>query len=125
MLYRILADAAVLIHAAFVAYVVFGGLLVLRWRRSAWLHVPCALWGAVIEFAGWVCPLTPLENWLRTKAGEAAYAGDFVGRYVLPVLYPERLTRNVQLILGTLVVVLNLAVYSLFLIRLKRRRSGR
>jgi hypothetical protein len=113
MSYRLLADGVLLLHAAFVAFVTFGGLLALRWRRAAWLHVPCALWGAAVELAGWVCPLTPLENWLRARAGEALYSGDFVERYLLPALYPENLTRGVQLSLGILVLGINAAVYGL------------
>ena len=89
-----LADLVVLIHFAFVVFVVAGGLLVWKWPRVAWLHVPCALWGAAVEFGGWVCPLTPLENTLRVRAGEAGYQGDFVARHVMPVLYPEGLTRE-------------------------------
>lgn len=107
-----IADLLVLLHLAFVAFVVAGGLLVLRWPHLAWVHVPCAAWGAVVSFAGWVCPLTPLENHFRQQAGEAGYSGDFVARYLLPVLYPEGLTREAQVVLGALVVVVNTAVYA-------------
>src|SRR2546422_952972 len=91
-----------------------------RWSRIAWLHLPCALWGAVIEYQGWVCPLTPLENDLRRRAGLAGYAGGFVEHYVLPVLYPAGLTRPVQALLGTLVVVVNLIAYGVLLRRALR-----
>ena len=94
---------------------VLGGLLVLRWRRAAWVHLPAAVWGVVIEWAGWICPLTPLENQLRKLGGEAGYPGGFVEHYVLPALYPAGLTREVQLALGILVIVLNAVVYSLVL----------
>jgi hypothetical protein len=107
----LLADFVVLVHAAFVVFVIVGGVLVWRWPRLAWLHVPCALWGAAVEFAGWVCPLTPLENQLRVRAGEVAYGGDFAGRYVMPVLYPEGLTRGWQFALGAVVVGVNGVVY--------------
>jgi len=118
---RVLADLVVVLHLAFVAFVVLGGLLVLRWPRLAWLHVPAAVWGTLIEFAGWVCPLTPLENRLRYLGGEAGYEGGFVERYLLGVLYPEGLTPEAQLALGMLVLVVNGAVYA----RLWRRRWRR
>lgn len=111
MQYLLLANLVVLLHLAFVGFVVLGALLVLRWPRLAWIHLPCALWGALIEFAGWVCPLTPLENRLRQLGGQAGYAGGFVEHYLLPVLYPQNLTRPVQVALGTLVLILNAAAY--------------
>lgn len=120
--YGYLADLVVALHLAFVLFVVLGGLLVLRWRWVAYLHVPAAIWGAWIEFAGWVCPLTPLENSLRSAAGGAAYQGDFVEHYILPVLYPSALTRNIQLILGCLVLGLNLGIYG-FLLRRSAENS--
>lgn len=101
----------VLAHAAFVVFVVAGGLLVARRPRLAWLHVPAALWGAFIEFSGGICPLTPLENELRARGGLAAYSGDFVARYVLPVLYPADLTHEIQILLGTIALAVNLVVY--------------
>lgn len=115
-----LADAVLVAHFAFVLFVVLGGLLVLRWPKAAWAHVPAAVWGAAIEFFGWICPLTPLENELRRRAGEAGYSGDFVARYLLPVLYPEGLTRDVQLALGTTVLVVNLGIYAVAIQRNRR-----
>jgi len=112
MLFRLLADATVVLHLLFVAFVVCGGLLVLRWRRVVWVHVPAAAWGAWIEFAGWICPLTPLENWLRAQGGAATYTTSFVERYLLPVLYPASLSRDVQWTLGLLVILLNGIVYA-------------
>lgn len=109
--FRLLADAVVLLHLGFVLFVLLGGLLALRWPAVRWVHLPAALWGAWIELSGGICPLTPLENALRQRAGEAAYTGDFVGRYVLPVLYPHALTRRIQLFLAVLVVGVNLGVY--------------
>ncbi|HKH45753.1 MAG TPA: DUF2784 domain-containing protein [Thermoanaerobaculia bacterium] len=123
MLYRLLADLIVLLHTGFVLFVVLGGLLALRWPRAAWLHLPAALWGAGIEFAAGICPLTPLENHLRRLGGEAGYTGGFVEHYVLPVLYPDGLTREVQLVLGTFVVVLNLAVYTIVWRRSRRAKD--
>jgi uncharacterized protein DUF2784 len=111
------------IHFLFVLFVVLGGLLVLRWPRVAYLHIPAAIWGAAIEFAGWVCPLTPLENELRRQAGSAGYSGSFIEHYILPVLYPSALSREIQLLLGFLVVAVNLAVYC-YLFRAKANRPG-
>jgi hypothetical protein len=107
----VLAEVVVGFHLAFVLFVVLGGFLVLRWPRLAWLHLPAAAWGALIEFAGWVCPLTPLENHLRRAGGNAEYAGGFVEHYLLPVLYPAGLTRGTQYVLGASVVGVNAAVY--------------
>jgi uncharacterized protein DUF2784 len=108
---HVLADLVVAIHIAFVLFVVLGGLLVLRWRRLAYVHVPAAVWGAWIEFTGRICPLTPLENSLRARAGQAGYSGGFIEHYLLPLLYPSALTRTIQLVLGALVVVINLGIY--------------
>ena len=99
-------------HFAFVLFVVLGGVLALRWRGLIWVHLPCAFWGAWIEFTGGICPLTPLENWLRIRAGEAGYDGGFVEHYLLPVLYPTGLTRGIQIGLGLAVVAINVAIYS-------------
>ena len=122
MLYRTLADAVVVLHAAFVLFVVLGGLAALRWPRAAWLHLPAALWGAGIEFAGGICPLTPLENRLRRLGGEAGYEGGFVEHYLWPVLYPSGLTREVQVALGLAVLAVNVAVYATVIRRQCRRR---
>lgn len=112
-LYRLLADVVVLVHLAFVLFVIAGGMLALRWPRVAWVHVPCAAWGALIELAGWICPLTPLENWLRVQGGDTGYAGGFVEHYVIPLLYPHALTRATQVVLGVAVIAVNLTVYAL------------
>lgn len=122
MHYGLLADLVVVVHLGFVVFVVVGGLLVLRWGWVVWLHLPSALWGALIEFFGWMCPLTPLERWLRRRAGEAGYEGGFVEHYILPVLYPGELTREIQIALGVGVVVLNLCVYG-WLLRSRRARG--
>jgi hypothetical protein len=119
MLYRLIADILVALHLVFVVFVVLGVLLVLRRPRLAWAHLPCALWGALIEFAGWICPLTPLEIRLRLLGGQAGYTGGFVEHYLLPLLYPQDLTRTVQVLLGSLVLALNAAGYA----RLWRRRA--
>ncbi len=117
MPYRTLADLVVLIHLGFVVFVVAGALLVVRWRWVAWLHLPAAAWGALIEFAGWVCPLTPLENWLRGRGGAGGYGGGFVEHYIIPILYPGELTRGIQIGLGFAVLAVNLAVYGWVLAR--------
>lgn len=109
-----LADLVVIAHALFIVFVVAGGLLVLRWPRAAWVHLPAAVWGVLIEWAGWICPLTPLENTLRRAAGQAGYSGGFVERYLLPMIYPAGLTPSVQLWLGLVVLVVNVAIYALW-----------
>jgi hypothetical protein len=105
-----------------VLFVVAGGLLVLRWPRIAWVHLPAAAWGAWVEFAGWICPLTPMENWFRQRGGQTGYTVSFVDQYVLPVLYPATLSRETQWVLGGFVVAVNIGVYVLVLRR--ARRSG-
>lgn len=122
MAFRLLADASVVVHILFVAFVVFGGLFVLRWPWLVWLHVPAALWGAWVEFAGAVCPLTHLEHWLRQQSGQGAYSSGFIERYLMPVLYPEGFTRNLQWVLGSAVVLVNVVVYSIVVGRRMRRR---
>jgi hypothetical protein len=117
MAFRTLADAVVAVHLAFVLFVVFGGLAVARRPSVAWVHLPAAAWGACVEFAGWVCPLTPLENWLRSQGGGTEYASTFVEHYVLPILYPSSLSRELQWALGGLVVLVNAVVYTVILRR--------
>ncbi len=119
MNYRLLADLVLLAHAAFVAFVVLGGLVVLRWPRIAWVHLPVVAWGAGIEFMGGLCPLTPLENHWRRLAGEQGYGGGFVENYLLTALYPDGLTRGVQVALGLVVIAVNVAIYA----RLWRRKK--
>jgi prolipoprotein diacylglyceryltransferase len=115
MTYRVLTETVVLAHFAFVLFVVVGGLLVLKWPRVAWAHVPAAVWGILVEWSGWVCPLTPLEEWLRVKAGGVSYEGGFIAHYLMPVLYPVGLTRERQLTLSVVVVVVNGLIYWRFM----------
>jgi hypothetical protein len=115
----LLADATIVLHIAFVFFVVCGGLLVVRWPRIAWVHVPAAAWGAWVEFAHWTCPLTPLENWFHERAGGATYSSGFIEHYVLPILYPSSLSRPLQWVLGGLVLLVNGAVY----VAVLRRRA--
>jgi hypothetical protein len=119
--YGRLADLVVVVHLAFVVFVVAGGILVLRWPRLAWVHLPAAAWGAWIELSGWICPLTPLEVRLRQAGGEAGYAGGFIEHYLEPILYPVGLQRGVQILLAALVIGINALVY----LRLVRRRVSR
>ena len=120
MLFRVLADLVVVVHFAFVLLVVLGGLLVLRWPRVAWVQLPAAVWGMVIEWAGWICPLTPLENSLRARGGAAGYGGGFVEHYLLHVLYPAGLTRNGQVVLGLAVLAVNAVAYGVLVARWRR-----
>ena len=118
------ADFIVALHFLFVAFVVLGGLLVLRWPRVIWLHVPAVIWGALVEFTGWICPLTPLENRLRRASGETGYQGDFIAHYILPVLYPNGLTRTDQLVLGGLALAINIVIYAFVAVRHRRRTAN-
>ena len=101
---RLAADLLVVIHLGFILFVIGGGFLLLKWRWLVVAHLPAALWGALIEFQGWLCPLTPLEQRLRLAAGEQGYAGGFIQHYLLPVIYPEALTRDIQILLGVAVI---------------------
>lgn len=122
MIYRALADLVLVVHLAFVLFVVLGGLLVLRWPRLAWLHVPAAVWGVLTEYTGWICPLTPLENSLRERGGGAGYSGGFLEHYIQPVLYPAGLTRGTQIVLGSLALLVNLTAYGVVVARRGRFR---
>jgi hypothetical protein len=122
--YRIAADAVVVLHAAFVCFVVLGGLFCLKWRGGVLLHLPAAAWGVWIEWSGGTCPLTPLEIRLRRLGGAAGYHGGFVQHYLLPLLYPDDLSRGVQIALGALVVLVNLAIYTAVARRWRRRGNS-
>ncbi|MFL5564950.1 MAG: DUF2784 domain-containing protein [Gemmatimonadaceae bacterium] len=121
MIYRILADLVLVLHLAFVIFVVAGARLVIHRPRVAWLHLPAVVWGVLIEYAGWICPLTPLENSLRMRGGEAGYSGGFIEHYLLATLYPTGLTRTTQVALGTAVLILNLVVYGTLLKTMRKR----
>jgi hypothetical protein len=121
-LFGVLAGLVVVAHMAFVGFAAFGGLLVIRRPWIAMLHLPGAAWASYVEFSGELCPLTPLESALRRRAGLDDYAGDFVARYLLPVLYPEGLTRDAQIVIGLVVVAVNLAIYG-WAIRMRTRRA--
>lgn len=120
MPYGLLADLILLLHLVFVLFAVAGGALVWRWPRLAWLHLPTVAWGVWIEFSHGICPLTPLENRLRASAGQSGYEGDFIGHYLLPLIYPDSLTPGIQILLGALVLAIN-GVFYAWLVRRKRQ----
>ena len=118
MLYRLAADSLVLFHLSFILFVLFGGLLALKWHRVMWLHLPAVAWGIAVEVLHLPCPLTRWENLFRHLAGQDGYAGGFIEHYILTLIYPAGLTPQIQLGLGALVLLINAAVY----VRLIRRR---
>ncbi len=118
--YRLLADAVVAFHGLFIVFVILGSFLAWRWRFVAVVHIPCALWGMLIEYRGWICPLTPLENSLRMRAGQAGYGGGFIEHYLVPAMYPSGLTPRIQAALGTAVLVINVFAYAVLIRRLTR-----
>jgi len=111
MLERILADFLVILHMAFICFVILGGVLVIRWKRVSFLHIPAVVWGALIEFQGWICPLTPMEQHLRHLAGQSGYRDGFIEHYLVPLIYPNGLTRTLQISIGVFVILVNLAIY--------------
>ena len=119
MFYKLAADAVVLLHLGFVLFVVTGGLLVFRWRWMVLLHLPAVIWAVLLEFNGWLCPLTPLELSLRAAGGQAGYGGGFVEHYILPALYPAELDTTLQIALGSFVIAINITLYGWLLWRLK------
>jgi hypothetical protein len=123
MSHRILADAVLLLHGLYIVFAVAGAALVWRWPRLAWLHLPAVAWAVWVEWAGWICPLTPLENEFRRAAGQAGYGSGFIEHYLLGLIYPEGLTRGVQIGLGALVALLNLMVYVRLLLARRSKRG--
>jgi Protein of Unknown function (DUF2784) len=121
LIYRGFADLVLVVHLAFVLFVVLGGLLVLRRPWIAWLHIPAAIWGVLIEYTGWICPLTPLENSFRMQGGDAGYSGGFIEHYIQPLLYPAGLSRSSQVVLGSIALILNLAAYGILISRKEMR----
>jgi len=124
LIYSFLADIVTIIHLLFILFVIFGGFLVLKWRWIIYFHIPAAVWGALIEFKGWICPLTPWENQLRQAGGEAGYSGGFIEHYLIPVIYPDELTRQLQFILGVFVIVINIAIYSWIIYRWRKKANA-
>ncbi|QVI87277.1 DUF2784 domain-containing protein [Pseudomonas viridiflava] len=125
MIFRLAADAVVTFHLLFIIFVLLGGLLVLRWPWAALLHLPAMAWGAAVEFLHLYCPLTPLENALRSRAGDQGYDGGFIEHYLIPLIYPAGLTPQIQLWLGGVVLLINASVYGALLVRgVRRFRRG-
>jgi hypothetical protein len=120
-MYALLADGLVVLHLGFILFVFLGGLLVLRWTKAAWAHIPAFIWGVLIEWFGWICPLTPLENWLRARAGVGGYSEGFIDHYIVPIVYPPGLTRETQWWIGGAVLFLNALVYAAVWRRRRRR----
>jgi len=125
MIAGLVADIIVLAHLGFILFVALGGILVVKWGKVAFLHLPCALWGMLIAWGGWICPLTPLEMHFRQLAGQAGYTGGFVDHYVMPIVYPEGLTRGMQIAFGVTILTVNLLVYARVLVKRTRRRKDR
>jgi len=115
VIHLIFANSILMVHFAFILFVVFGGLLVFYKKWMPWLHIPAIFWAVLIEFFGWICPLTPMENHFRVLAGQSGYNQGFIQHYLLTVIYPDGLTRQVQILLGLGVLILNLLVYAVFL----------
>ena len=111
MLWQALADLVLLLHFGFIVFVLFGGILSMWWRWIPWIHLPAVFWAAALEFSGWICPLTPLENRLRQWGGESGYAGGFIEQYALAIIYPQGLTQEIQFVLGAIVVLMTLVTY--------------
>jgi hypothetical protein len=123
MVYRALADFIVLVHFCFVFFSVVGGLLVLKWKKIIWIHLPAVFWAILIEVMGWICPLTPLENWFRQKSGTTGYQAGFIEHYILSLLYPARLTRSFEIVLGLFVLAVNVGIYG-WILRVQRKRRN-
>jgi hypothetical protein len=121
VLYQLAADFILLLHFSFIAFVVAGGLLVFKWRRLIWLHIPAVIWGALIVISGWICPLTPVENMLRQAGGAADYSGSFIEYYLVPVIYPSALNRTTFIAMGIGIIVINAVLYTLLFVKAKRK----
>ncbi len=122
MLSKLLADLTLILHLVFILFALFGGLLVLCRRWMFWIHLPVLLWASLVNLAGWTCPLTPIENALRSLAGQAGYSGGFVEHYIMPLVYPAIMSRDIEIISGFLVLVWNGLVYAFVMFRRRRLR---
>ena len=120
MLYKIAADLVILFHFAFIVFVLVGGLLVFKWRWIIWLHIPAAIWGSMIIIIGWICPLTPIENWLRQAGAQEQYSSSFLEQYLIPVIYPLGLNHERFIAMGLVVIVINVFVYTILFINQKK-----
>ena len=124
MIYRVAADFVLVTHFAFIVLVVAGGIIVFRYSWFVWIHIPAACWGAFVELTGRICPLTTIENFLRVRAGQEGYVDSFIQHYILPVIYPAGLTRNIQLILAGLVITVNVIIYTAVFLCKRTRKTG-
>ena len=123
MIYSFLADLLVVFHLVFILYVIAGALLIFKWTKTLWLHLPSCFWGMTVEFSGRVCPLTPWEIQLRRLAGEEGYTGSFIEQYLIPIIYPSGLNREIQMLLGSTVLIVNFSLYTLILIKRRKRKT--
>ena len=123
MIYSFLADLLVVFHLVFILYVIAGALLIVKWPKTLWLQLPSCFWGMTVEFTGWVCPLTPWEIQLRRLAGEEGYTGSFIEQFLIPIICPSGLTREVQMLVGGTVLIVNLSLYTLILIKRRKRKT--
>ena len=123
MIYSFLADLLVVFHLVFILYVIAGALLIFKWPKPLWLHLPACFWGMTIEFTGWICPLTPWEIQLRRLAGEEGYTRSFIEQYLILIIYPSGLNREIQMLLGSTVLIVNLSLYTLILMKRKKRKT--
>ena len=123
MIYSFLADLLVVFHLVFILYVMAGALLIFKWPKTLWLHLPACFWGMIVEFTSWICPLTPWEIQLRRLAGEEGYTESFIAHYLIPIIYPSGLTPEVQMVLGGTVLIVNLSLYTLNLIKKRKRKT--
>ena len=123
MIYSFLADLLVVFHLVFILYVIAGALLIIKWAKTLWLHLPSCFWGITVEFTGWICPLTPWEIQLRRLAGEEAYSGSFIEQYLIPIIYPSGLNREIQMLMGSVVLIVNRSLYTLILIKRRNRKT--
>ena len=121
-MYLLLADLIVILHLGFIVFAVLGAVLLFKWPRLVWLHVPAVIWAAITEFMGLICPLTPLENWLRQQAGADPYQSSFISHYLLPLIYPPGLTPSIQWVLGGILITLNVVIYA-WLYRFKKKQT--
>lgn len=125
VIFKIAADITMIVHLLFILFVLLGGLLVFRWRWMMLAHLPCVIWVALLEFYGWICPLTPLEQHLRLAGNQQGYSGGFVEHYLFPIIYPSGLTPQIQIIIGSLVIAINVVIYALVGLRYVRGRKDR
>lgn len=119
MFYHLLADLVVILHLIFIIFVIFGGLTVLLWQRIIWIHIPCVVWGILLEINSWICPLTYLENYFRKSAGKEDYSTGFIQQYLVPIVYPRGLEPDFQVILGLLLIIINIIIYLFIWYQLK------